>query len=185
MVKRFQFLGKALRPSVYAAMKLSAKRMRKDVVSERLSGPRGAYGILGVVTGAARRSIASETFASNEQITALFGSALGYVKAHEEGFKGVEKIRAHERRRRGKIKAVSIAAATRGKVTKRAAPTAAQRRAGSISVSAHSRKVNIVAKHFIRDTLRAAKIPTENRILRALTIAASTGRIPTPDEIGG
>jgi len=186
MVKRFAFLGKALRPSVYSAMLLSAQRMRADVVDQRLSGPRGAEGILGVVTGAARRSITDETFASNEQITALFGSALEYVRAHEEGYKNdAQPVRAHTRRRLGKIKAISIAQATRGKVTKRGAPSARQRRAGAIEVRAHKRKVNIQAKHFIRDTLRAAVIPTENRILRALAIAAVTGRVPKPGEIGG
>ena len=186
MIKRYEFLGSALRPTVFKAMLLSAQRMRRDVVEKRMSGPRGAPGILGVVTGAARRSMTDEAEITADTITALFGSALGYVKAHEEGYKNdAQQIRAHDRKRRGKVKAVSIAAATRGKVVKRGSITAAQRRAGPIHVRAHTRKVRIIAKHFIRDTLLAAKVPTENRIMRALVLAASTGKVPSASELGG
>lgn len=185
MLERFKFLGAALRPTVFRAMLVSAQRMRRDVVEKRLSGPRGAPGILGVVTGNARRSITDEAGIVGDKIYALFGSPLKYVKAHEEGFHGPVQVRAYDRRRLGKIKAVSIAPATRGSVIKRGAQTAAQRRAGPIHVKAHTRKVNIIAKHFIRDTLLAAKVPTEARILKALTIAAATGKLPTPQQLGG
>jgi len=186
MIKRFEFLGPGLRPSVFNALLISAQRMRRDVIEKRLSGPRGAPGILGIVTGAARRSIADEAGIAGETLYALFGSALKYVKAHEEGYKNdAQPVRAHDRRRLGSIKAVSIAKATRGKVIKRGAPTAAQRRSGPIHVRAHTRKVRIVAKHFIRDTLLAAKVPTEERILKALMIAASTGKVPTTSQLGG
>ena len=185
MTERFRFLGSALGPTVFAAMLVSAAKMRRDVVSLRLSGPRGAPGILGVVTGAARRSIADEAGVAGDTVYALFGSALEYVKAWEDGFHGDQEVRAHTRRRLGAVRAVSIAQATRGKVIKRARQSAAQRKAGLINVKAHQRKANMEAKHFIRDTLLAAKGPTEARIMRALIIAAETGKPPVASQLGG
>ena len=186
MVKRFEFLGAALRPSIYRAMLVSGQKMRTDVVAKRMSGPRGAEGMLGVVTGAARRSMTDETGVAGNTIYTLFGSALGYVKVHEEGYDNpAQAVRAHTRRRLGQIKAVSIAKATRYKVIKRAAPSAAQRRAGLIQVKAHTRHAHFEAKHFIADTLILNAVPTQNRIKDALIIAAATGRLPTASELGG
>jgi len=184
MVERFRFLGKNLVPTVYTAMLVSANRMVRDVKLKRLSGPRGAPGKLGVVTGAAGRSMTDIVRFQNDTIAAILGSGLGYVKAHEEGLHGVQNVKAHVRRRLGVIKAVSIAQATRGKVIKRGAVTAAQKRKGAIAVKAHSRKANIIAKWFIRDMVREAKQPTERRIMNALMIAVKTGRVPAPNQIG-
>ena len=49
---------------------------------------------------------------------------------------------------------------------------------------AHTRKVDIIAKHFIRDTVQENVLPTEERITQALIIAAKTGQIPTPSQLG-
>ena len=185
MLARFAFLGRKLAPTVYVAMLVSAQRMVADVVKKRMSGPRGAPGILGVVTGAARRSMADRAGTQADSVFAAIDSDLGYVKVHEEGFHGTVAVRAHERRRLGRVKAVSIAKATKGQVSRRFAVTAAQRRAGPIHVRASQRKMNVKAKWFIRDTVREAVGPTEDRISRALIIAARTGRVPTPSEVGG
>lgn len=184
IIDRFRFLGQALVPTVYNAMLVSANRMLRDVVQKRMSGPRGAPGILGVVTGTARRSMIDLVELQKETISAIIGSPLSYVKAHELGYHGPQNVRAHMRRRLGAAKAISIAPATRGQIVKRGAITRAQRAKGPIMVKAHTRKVNIVAKHFIRDTIFAAKLPTETRIVNALLIAAKTGKVPTAAQIG-
>lgn len=184
MLERFQSLGPLLAPSVYVAMLVSAEAMVKDVIKKRLSGPRGSPGVLGIVTGGARRSMTDIVEADGGTIKAILGSALKYVRAHEVGFSGSEHVRAHDRRRLGAIRAVSIAPATRGLVSRRSQPTAAQRRAGPIHVRAFDRKVNIIAKHFIRDTVLEAKEPTASRIERALVMAFKTGRPPTTREVG-
>jgi hypothetical protein len=184
MLKRFASIGANFLPTVYVAMVVSAERMIRDVVTSRMSGPRGARGHLGVVTGAGRRSMRYRVSYSNERLVTILGTLLGYIDTHERGYTGEQHVRAHERRRLGRVKAVSIAAATRGLVSKRFAATRAQRAAGPIHVRAHDRTANIVAKHFMRDTVRAAKIPTETRIGRALAVAFKTGRVPRPAEIG-
>lgn len=185
MLKRFQVVGVNTLATVYAALVVSSERMVRDVVTKRMSGPRGAPGILGVVTGAGRRSMRYRVTYTKERLYAVLGTMLGYIEAHESGYHGPQHVRAHMRRRLGRISSVSIARETRGQVVKRKAATAAQRRAGMISVRAHDRMANIQAKWFVRDTVRAAKGPTESRILRGLKIAALTGRVPTTSELGG
>lgn len=184
MLKRFEALGPLMVETVYTSMQLTAQRMVRDVTVKRLSGPRGAPGILGLVTHHARNTMTGFTTVEGNTISAVLGSPVDYVKTHEQGFHGIVNVRAHERRRLGAIKAVSIAKATFGKVIKRGKPTAAQLRAGSIHVRQHARNANIVAKHFIRDTVLAAKGPTENRILKGLNIAWTTGKAPTSGQLG-
>jgi len=178
MVEKFKSLGPLMAPSVYVAMLVTAQKMLRDVVSQRMSNPRrGSTATnLGVDTGTARRSMIDAAGVTADKVFALIGSPEAHVKVHEEGFHGTQHVPAHTRRRLGKAKAYAIK--TRA-VVKRSAPTAAQRRAGPINVRAHTRKANIVAKHFIRDTIMAAKVPTEDRILKALVSAFVTGRVPT------
>jgi hypothetical protein len=186
MLKRFEFLGSNLVATVYVAMLVAAQKMLRDVVSKRMSNPRrGSTATnLGVDTGTARRSMIERTGLTADRVFALIGSPLEYVRVHEEGFAGTQNVKAHIRRRLGVIKAVSIS--TRA-VVKRAAVTARQRRldaSSPIHVGAHSRKVDIIAKHFIRDTVLENVEPTVDRITRALVIAAKTGRVPSPRELG-
>ena len=184
MVERFRALGPLMGPTVYSAMLVSAERMVRDVVSKRMSGPRGAPGILGVVSGHARKTMLGPATFSGSTVTAALGSPVDYVRTHELGFHGPVHVRAHLRLRLGAIKAVSIAQATRAKVVKRGAATAAQRKAGVIAVRAFDRKVSIMAKHFIRDTVLEAKVPVEDRILKALMLALKTGRVPVGSQLG-
>jgi hypothetical protein len=180
MVKRFAFMGEALPDTVFSAVLVSTEFMLREVVKGRMSGPRGAEGILGVVTGNARRSMTNRATMTKDTVEGGIGSPADYVRAHELGFHGDEHVRAHERRRLGAIRAIDIRSRT---ATKRYAPTAAQRRAGPIMVRAHVRRANIIAKHFIRDTVRSAVDPTTSRIGAALILAARLGRAPTRSEV--
>jgi hypothetical protein len=185
MLKRFESVGNNMLGTIYVALLVSAERMIRDVVTERMSGPRGAPGHLGVVTGGGRRSMRYRVTYSKERFRVVLGTLLGYIDVHEQGYHGTQHVRAHERRRLGAIQAVSIAQATRGLVDKRRRATKRQREAGPIQVRAHDRMANIQAKHFMRDTVRASSVPTENRIVRALEIAMLTGRVPTASQVGG
>lgn len=200
MLKRFESVGKNILPSVYVAMVVSAERMIKDVIEKRMSGPSGAPGILGVVTGAGRRSMRYRVSYSNERLMAILGTLLGYIDVHERGANYLAWVRAHDRteKRYGrKAKFYDEQGTVRGYTRGHAVTAAHLARQAAISkyaggtktsythqVRAHNRHVHIIAKHFMRDTVRAAKISTETRIGRALAVAAKTGRPPTPREIG-
>jgi hypothetical protein len=188
MLKRFEFLGVNLPRTVYVAMLVAAQKMLRDVVSKRMSNPRrGSTATnLGVDTGTARRSMIERAGLTPERVFAMIGSPIEYVRVHEEGFHGTQNVKAHVRRRLGVIKAVAIGA-SRGAVVKRAAVTARQKRLDAshpIHVRSHSRKVDIIAKHFIRDTVLQNVEPTQDRIVQALVIAAKTGQVPTPRQLG-
>ncbi len=182
MVERFKFLGDMLPQTVFNAMLVSAKKMLADVTKQRMSNPRrGSTSTnLGVDTGTARRSMIDQAGITPDKVFALIGSPVDYVKTHEEGFHGTAHVRASMRSHKGKI----LARTATGAVKKRARVTARQKSKGAWSVRAYERKVNIIGKHFIRDTVLQAGIPTQDRITTALIIAAKTGRIPTPSQLG-
>jgi len=184
MIGRFRFLGKNLAPAVYNAMLISAKTMLRDVVKNRMSNPRrGSTATnLGVDTGTARRSMIDQAGMTADAVFALIGSPIDYVKTHEEGFDGIAKVNAHTRR------IVALRRNAKGTIIKKSAARykaalKAKRRTVAY-VRAYDRKVDIVAKHFIRDTVLEAVAPTEERILRALTLLATTGKVPSPTTIG-
>jgi hypothetical protein len=185
MLDRFRSLGPLLAPTVYTAMLVSAKKMLSDVVSKRMSnGRRGSTATnLGVDTGTARRSMVDQAGFDADHVFSLIGSPIDYVAAHELGFQGTQHVRAHARRN------VALERNTKtGRVSKSSARAyKAAARAGHVltsNVRAHGRQVNIVAKHFIRDTVIESKVPTEDRILRALQIAVKTGRTPSTSQLG-
>jgi hypothetical protein len=182
MIQRFRFLGQNLAPTVYAAMLITAQKMLRDVVSQRMSNPRrGSTATnLGVDTGTARRSMIERAGMTADAVFALIGSPVDYVRTHEEGFHGTVQVPASTRQHKGQI---PVSAKT-GAVTKRARLTVAQKAKGSWVVRAHSRKLDVIAKHFIRDTLQGAVAPLEKRILQSLLIAAKTGQVPSPGQLG-
>ena len=184
MTERFKFLGDKLGPTVFAAMLISAQKMLADVVSKRMSNPRrgSTDRNLGVDFGTARRSMIDKAGITEDKVFALIGSPVGYVRTHEEGFHGPVQVRGHVRQ------LVALTMNAKGKVTKKSAAAfksaVRNKQATTAHVRAYSRKVDIIAKHFIRDTVTEAVPPTEERIMRALVIAAKTGRVPSPTQLG-
>jgi len=187
MIGRFKFLGKQLAPTIYTAMLVAGQAMLRKGVMEHMSGPKrgSGPGLLGRDTGTARRSMIAQTAMDASKVGSLIGSPLGYVRAHEEGFDGPVQVRAHTRRI---IRLERTSRSGFTKVSKKSAARykAALRRGGKTVayVRAHDRQVNIAAKHFIRDTVLESVAPTEQRILKALMIAARTGKVPTPGQLG-
>jgi hypothetical protein len=185
IVERFKSLGPMLAPTVYVGLLASAKQMLRDVLQKRMSNPRrGSTSTnLGVDTGTARRSMVDRVGVTESTAFALLGSVERYVKAHEEGFHGTAHVRAYTRRNLSPKFNVRT-----GKLTKKyAMEYIAARRKGKKTVSyvrAHGRKVDIIAKHFIRDTVIEAAGPTADRITRGLIIAIKTGRVPSINQVG-
>jgi len=185
MLERFKSLGEKLGPTAYVAMLVSGQKMLRDVVKNRMSNPRrGSTSTnLGVDTGTARRSMTDLTQQTERSITTLIGSTVDYVRSHEEGFHGPVQVRAHTRRiavleRNTHTGRVSKASSRKYKAALRSG------RKTSAHVRAYTRKVNILAKHFIRDTVIANVVPTTDRITRALLIAVKTGKVPQAGQLG-
>ncbi len=185
MIQRFRFLGANLAPTVYTAMLVAAQKMLRDVVQKRMSNPRrGSTATnLGVDTGTARRSMIDQAGMTADTVFALIGSPVDYVRTHEEGFHGSVNVPAHVRRnvslkRNAKTGMVSKKSATQYKSALRA-----DHKTTSF-VRAHKMKLDIIAKHFIRDTVQEAVAPLEKRVLQSLLIAVKTGQVPSPGQLG-
>lgn len=170
--------------AVFTAALVSAEAMLRDTIKLHMSGPkRGSqWKLLGVDTGHARRSMQNQAEIAGNIISAEIGSSLGYVKAHEEGFSGPVKVRAHTRR------IVALSRNNRGKVSAKSAKRYKERiKAGKKNtafVRAFTRKVNISAKEFIRYGVLGQSPQTRLRAMRSLEILARTGRVPAPSELG-
>ena len=177
MVERFSFLGAKLPRVLFVAMLVSGKAMLASV-SRKL---RGEY--LNVRTGHGWQSMGDFTRASGDKIQAGIDTDVGYMKAHEEGFHGTVQVRGHLRR------IVSLQRNDRsGLVTKRSSTAFKRaikaRAARTAFVRPHTMKMNLRARRFMRDTVNQQVEPTAARIEKAMVIAASTGQIPTPGQLG-
>ncbi len=134
-------------------------------------------------TGTLIRSItASPEFIQTEaSVTGVFGSNLDYARYHEEGFSGSLPVRAHERHikerfetqrfQMGGSEATGRLRIARLRVLTRAART--------IQVRAHTRRVNIEARHFLRDTVLEGAPETGLNARKAILLLAKTRAVPS------
>lgn len=150
----------ALTVGMYVAM----EQMAAHLISKKISGQ-----YLGVETGAARRSIQHGARLEVDIVRGWIGSALTYVRAHEEGFKGTVSVKAFSRRR-ARTKSKS---GRRGKWEHR----------GSIAVKAHTRRMNMRARHFFADTLTQNIGKAKLRLVRSLLILGRQQRLPSHAEV--
>lgn len=132
-------------------------------------------------TGTAVRSVRWDLEHSASRVVGRFGSPLGYVRAHEEGFRGTVQVPAHTRR------VAPLERNARGKVTaasaKRYKQAKAKGRKTTVQVRAHSRRVNMHARRFFYATLKAIgpKLPIYAR--KSLDVLARHARVPSPGEL--
>jgi hypothetical protein len=175
MLKRFEFLGANLPASVFNAMLGSAKVMLASVVRK----VRGQY--LKVDTGRGWQSFEDFARLKGANIQAGIDTDVTYMRAHEEGFHGRVQVRAHTRQ------AYRVAGPS-GRATKKSAREFKLARARSlrrvIYVRAHSMRMNIRARRFMGDTVDQQFAPTQDRVVKALVLAARTGEVPTVAQIG-
>lgn len=148
--KRLVELGDRLPATVREAARASVLDMAQHVVSTKLI--HGAPQYLNRRTGTLVRSVTASprATATRDRVRASFGTHLDYGRAHELGFHGTVTVRAHFRDPSDR-------------------PTH--------MVRAHSRRMNMRARHFLQDTLRERLPGVEPRVARALVILAKTGRV--------
>lgn len=142
----------------------------QHVIVNKLSGQS-----LNRVTGTAQRSIMAspQVEALDNGARGVFGSNLGYVRAHNDGFDGTVQVPEHERRR------LRHRAKRTGRVLKRAVEDDPTSR---ITVRAHSRTMHVRARRFFNETMEEIRPVIRERMYRAVEAAARTGKVPTPAE---
>lgn len=145
---------KKLRALVISRVPMMLKQAGAEVArqssEEYLSGPRPDK--LGRVSGDLARSIGSVSKKGGVNRvngnTIVIGTNLVYARAHEEGFRGVVTVPAHERRTNvafGRMRGVFLQ-----------------------KIRTHSRKMNIKARPFLSTALRDSKAPIKTIIQRMI-----------------
>ncbi len=184
IMERLGVLKAKLPEAALVAVRANVADAVRYAVLQELSGQR-----LHRRTGTLQRDVTASPKAeppridSPSLITGTVGTSLGYGKAHELGFQGTVNVRAFTRRK------VAVRRNSRGTVTKKttARLKAALRGGGGnvVYVRAHQMRMNIVAKHYIRDAIKAVEPKLRDYTMRALAILGRTGRIPTLSEVRG
>lgn len=124
-----------------------ALRLLARVKSDKLSGQ-----VLKVRTGRLRRSINQRVVREGQGVYGYVGTNVDYGRTHEFGFKGAVSVRAH-------LRTVTQA------FGKPIPPTQQQ-------VGAHTRKVNLPEKSFLRSALREMQPEIERTMREAVQAAA-------------
>ena len=165
-------LAGLLHRAVGAGVRVSILDMVAHVTKNKL---RGQY--LRRRTGTLIRSItASPRFATTpELVSGTLGSNLDYARVHEEGFVGRVQVKAHVRR------LVGPASSRAGARRLRKALIAG--RSTVAHVRAHSRHVNVRARHFLRDTVSEKRGEAGINVRKGIVLLAETGKVPTTGEI--
>lgn len=169
-------LAKSVRVGVREAILLNVR----DVTKTKL---RGQY--LNRRTGTLIRSVtASRSDEMTEtMVRGSFGTHLDYGKAHEVGFRGQVQVAAHTRR------LVRTRTNRQGQLSKKSAKALKRKLQRGLKttahVRAHSRRVNIRPRYYLRDTLRENIGKTKQRVIRALLVLGRTGKVPTAAAVRG
>lgn len=148
VVRRFERIPAALQIQLKVAITRLTIKLQRKVKVDKLSGQ-----VLKVRTGTLRRSIDQLVTETAGSVTGRVSTNVGYGKKHEYGFKGVETVEAHLR---------TIKQAFGRSIT----PV-------EVNVRAHSRKVNLPERSFLRSALKdmASSGEIRNEIQAAVTRA--------------
>lgn len=103
--------------------------------------------VLRVRTGRLRRSITERVEESGSRVSGIVGTNVEYARVHEYGFKGTVSVREHLRKTK----------------------------AGSTTVRAHTRKVSLPERSFLRSSLRDLQPQIREEIERSLNRAVRGG----------
>jgi hypothetical protein len=182
IMERLGALKAKLPEAVLVAVRADVADAVRYAVRDQLSGQK-----LRRRTGTLQRSVAASPriepsrIDSPSRITGVIGTSLGYGKAHEEGFAGTVQVRAHARRK------VAVRRSSTGKVTQKSIRRlkALSGRGNVVYVNAHDMRVNIRAKLYLRDSVRAVEPKLHDYAMRAIAFLGRTGKVPTLSAIRG
>jgi len=129
VIARLQALPARVQSSLVSKVTALALRLVNRVKSDKLSGQ-----VLKRRTGTLSRSINDRVAETPNEVTGSVGTNVAYAAFHEYGYDGTEQVKQHLR---------EIKQAFGREISPR-----------SVTVSAHSRKVNYPARSFLRSALR-------------------------------
>lgn len=175
-VARLRGLRDLLMPTVTVAAKSIVADMAGHATKDRMTHANPPY--LNRRTGTGVRSVmaSQRVRQSASTVVGSFGTNLGYIIKHEQGFEGTVTVPAHTRRRSKSQKAAFR------RDTRRAGFTASEIKMAlsmsPIDVRSYSKKERIRARRFLQDTLEARTPEAGRRYRRAVFLLAKDGRVP-------
>jgi hypothetical protein len=188
---RLEALRARLPEAVAVAVSADVADSIRHSVTQYLSGQR-----LRRRTGNLQRSVTASakveptridrTSSEVTTITGTVGTALGYGRAHEEGFHKTVQVRGHMRRK------IALRRNSRGKLTKKSTERLKRvlRRTSTgggnaVFVRSHAMRMDIRAKRYIRDAVLAKQPELRIYAQRSLAILGRTGAVATLSQIRG
>ncbi len=165
--ERLEFMDKRMLALVTRAAQAFSAFLLRRVTKDKLRGQ-----VLNRVTGNLIRDVTASRFleVSEATVTAGIGTSLRYGIALEEGFKGRVQVKAHTR---------TLVEQARSKASGRRVKKALKKkRQRTAFVRAHTRKMDIVARHYLRDTLLENQEKAPTAVRRAILLALRTGKLP-------
>ena len=129
LVRKFESIPARLRDELTVGIGRAALKLQREVVQNKLSGQ-----VLSVRTGTLRRSIDQVVTSEGNSVVGIVSTNVKYGRVHEYGFKGTVSVRESLRQ---------IKEAFGKSITPK-----------TVTVRAHSRKVNLPERSFLRSALR-------------------------------
>jgi phage gpG-like protein len=129
LVRKFEAMPDRLRDELTQGIGKAALKLQREVVQNKLSGQ-----VLNVQTGTLRRSIDQVVTISGNSVVGIVLTNVNYARIHEYGFSGTVSVRESLR---------LIKKAFGKSITPK-----------TVTVKAHSRKVNLPERSFLRSALR-------------------------------
>ena len=122
-----------VRRALLRAVTVLSIDVQRSVKQDKLTGQ-----VLHVRTGTLRRSINREVTEREDGVFAVIGTNVEYAGIHEYGFNGTMSVQAHVRRSRQQMQMKKSNV----------------KPVGDVLVRAHTRKVNLPERSFLRSTLK-------------------------------
>lgn len=129
LVRKFEVIPDRLRVELKAGIGRAALKLQREVVQNKLSGQ-----VLNVRTDTLRRSIDQVVTTEGSAVVGIVTTNVRYARIHEYGFSGTMSVRSSLRQVK---KAFGRAISPR-----------------EVAVRAHTRKVNLSQRSFLRSALR-------------------------------
>lgn len=143
IIARLNAMPRNLQSGLARAITRLGLELQRKVQGEKLSGQ-----VLHVRTGVGRSSINLKVDQSATAVTASVGTPLSYMRAHELGFHGTVSVRAHLRQIT-QVFGHPIAPTTQ-------------------HVGAHSRRMNLPERSFLRSSLREMQTAIQSGVAEAV-----------------
>lgn len=144
---RFNNIGTEAVPRLTARIQKLTVKLQAKVIQDKLSGQ-----VLKVRTNNLRSSIHQEVTASGGKITGTVGTNVEYAAFHEYGFDDTVEVKEHMRRTKAE-KVYFSRGKRKGMENELAMIKAQKKKKATITVKAHTRKINYPEHSFLRSAM--------------------------------